>query len=281
MKRRIASPLLVVACLCLGMAACSDSETSEKHVLLKADKSQIAFFNRPFLLAEARSSSTPSPLIVLLQSDPWLAVTGSDSPAFALYDDGTVIFRTKSGFLSTKLDRSRKDALVEAFGGDEMSMLAGRYSATNITDQPDSSLLLYGRKVPAYITVYGSLDDEDVRSSLPEAVLTAFDRLRGFSSSGAQPWLPEKVEVMIWPYDYAPDQSIMWPKRWPGLKGPATRKQGNGYSIFLPSSDLPALRAFLGSRREKGAIEIDGQKWSASVRYPFPHEELWMASAEN
>ena len=228
-------------------------------------------------LAAARNSSSPSPLIVALSSDPWLMVIGSDSPTFALYSDGTAIFRTRSGYHSTKLDRNQLDSFVQTFDRPDLAKLSGRYVAADATDQPDNSLLVYAGKAPFYITVYGSLEDELIRSKLPPPVMNAFDRLRSFSASNARPWLPNKVEVMVWPYEYAPDQSIVWPKQWPDLKDPTTRKRGDSYSIFIPSSELPALKTLLASQKEKGAVKIDGKKWSASIRLPFPQEALWMA----
>lgn len=269
---------LSTACsLLAALAGCRDATPPGKTSAIKPDKSQTAFFKRPVALAAARASSTPTPLIVLLSTNPWQMVIGSDSPAFALYTDGTVLFRRKNGYAAVKLTRTEVSDLTNAFASPELTALSGRYQATSWTDQPDNDLLLYGRKVPLFITVYGSLSDVEVRAKVPDTILAAFDRLRNFSAPSAQPWLPEKVEVMVWPYEYAPSPSIVWPKQWPGLTSPTTRKRGDSYSIFVPSSELPGLRSFLAARKEKGAVEIDGKKWSASIRLPFPHEGLWMA----
>jgi hypothetical protein len=215
----------------------------------------------------------------MLTSDPWLMVIGSDSPAFALYSDGTAIFRTKAGLESTKLNQTQKADLIRAFENPGLAALAGGYDAASATDQPSNQLLVYGDKVPFYISVYGSLDDKSVRTNLPKAITDAFDKLRHFQAPNAQAWLPDRVEVMVWPYEYAPDQSIVWPQRWPHLADATTRKRGDSYSIFVSSAELPALEAFLASGTEKAAVEIDGRKFAASVRLPFPHESLWMAPA--
>lgn len=278
MTRKSRSAIALSAAL-LFVAGCSASGVSKDAVLVKADRTQTAFFDRPMALAAARASSMPYPLIVMLTSDPWLMVIGSDSPTFALYSDGTAIFRTKAGLQSTKLDQTQQTDLVRAFDNPDLAALAGGYDAANATDQPENQLLVYGNKVPFYISVYGSLDDESVRAKLPTAITEAFDKLRSFQASNARAWLPDQVEVMVSPYEYAPDRSIVWPQRWPHLNDPATRKRGDSYSIFIPSAELPALKAFLASGKEKAAIEIDGKKFAASVRLPFPHESLWMAPA--
>ncbi|MBO9622650.1 MAG: hypothetical protein J7500_08050 [Sphingomonas sp.] len=179
--------------------------------------------------------------------------------------------------MSTKFDGRQLKTFFDAFDRRELRNLSGRYEADDATDQPGNDLLIYDRDTPFYISVYGSLENQSVRLKLPEAVVVSFDRLIKFSSSNARAWLPSVVEVMVWPYEYAPDRSIFWPERWPGLKAPTTRKDGDSYSIFLPSSELPALKAFLATRKEKGAVEIDGHKWAASIRLPFPHEALWTA----
>ena len=160
-----------------------------------------------------------------------------------------------------------------------MAALAGGYDATNATDQPENTLLVYRYKKPFYISVCGALDDKSVRERVPTEITEVFDKLRNFRPLVTQAWLPDKVEVMVWPYDYAPDQSIIWPKRWPDLKDPSTRKRGDSYSIYVASSEMPGLKAFLASQKEKGAVEIAGKKFAASIRFPFPHEALWMAPA--
>lgn len=269
--------LAATCSLLAGVAGCRGPTPANKSTAIGPDRSQVAFFDRPMALAAARTSSSPSPLIVMSSSDPWLMVIGSDSPTFALYSDGTEIFRTKSGYQSTKLDRHQLEDFVQTFDRPDLEKVSGRYVAADFTDQPDNSLLVYSEKIPFYITVYGSLQDRSVRYKLPAPVLNAFDRLMSFSAMKARPWLPSKVEVIVWPYEYAPDQSIVWPSRWPRLEDPTTRKRGDSYSIFIPSSDLPALKTFLANRKEKGAVEIDGKKWAASIRLPFPQEGLWLA----
>lgn len=275
MSRKLLNPLALAAVILL-MAACDGSAASKNTV--KADQTQMVFFDRPLELAAARASPTPHPLIVTLTTDPWLMVIGSDSPNFALYSDGTAIFRTKTGLESTQLDQAQQAELVRAFKNPDLAALAGGYdAAADRTDQPENRLLVYGTDTPFYISVYGSLDDESVRAKIPTAITEAFDTLRNFRPTNARAWLPDKVEVMVSPYEHASHRSMVWPQRWPNLNDPTTRKRGDSYSIFIASTELPALKAFLASRNDKGAIEINGRKFAASIRLPFPHESLWMA----
>ena len=259
--------------------ACSRAEpTDVEPKLVQPKRDQVVFYVRPMTLAAARKSGLPSPLVVLLERDPWAMVVGADSPTFALYEDGTVIQRTTTGFREARLTQNEVDQLVGRLSLSELSRSYGSFLVADSTDQPDQDLLIYRGEKPIFVSVYGSLKDREVRSKLPAEVVAAYDALSLFKPSESQDWLPEKVEVMIWPYEYAPDPSIKWPEKWPGLSDPATVQRGDdSFSIYMPSAELPALRGFLKGRTEKGAVEIGGRKWAASIRFPFPHEKLWMA----
>ena len=238
----------------------------------------MAYFDRPRTLAAARRSPVPMPLVVLRESNPWAGVIASDSPAFALYADGTVIYRTEAGYKSVRLDGTAQAGLLRSLALADLSRAAGRYEASNATDQPDADLLLYAGDKPFYISVYGGMTDASVRGQLPAAIVAAYDILRGFARPDARDWMPDRIEVMIGPYEYAPEPSIIWPKDWPGLDDPTTRKRHEDqYSLYLPATDLEALRKFLANRHERGAVLIGGKKWSVGLRLPFAHEELWMS----
>ncbi|MET1112304.1 MAG: hypothetical protein ABWX67_12325 [Allosphingosinicella sp.] len=245
---------------------------------LKGDLTQVAHLNCPPALAAARKSEVPAPLVVLLESNPWAMVIGSDSPAFALYEDGRAIFRTESGYQSARLDPGELNRFLDSLKVGSLARSAGGYTATEWTDQPHTKLLLYVGKQPVFIAVYGSFEDKEVRAKLPPEIVEVRDKLRSFKDARSSQWLPESIEVMIWPYDYASEPSIIWPKRWPGLDAPTTRERGEGsFSLYVPSAEFGPLKAFLGRQSEKGAVEIGGKKWAASHRFPFAHEQLWMA----
>lgn len=274
----ITRPILTLALLlcCIG---CSPAEpTAVESEAVQPQRNSVLFYERPLTLAAARSSDLPSPIVVLLEKDPWSMVNGSDSPTFALYEDGTVIQRTATGFSSARLTEEEVRQLLERLNLTALSRSYGGFQATHTTDQPDQDLLIYRDGKPVFVSVYGSLKDREVRAKLPKEVVAAYDTLKTFHSSQSRIWLPEDVEVMVWPYENAIDPSIKWPQDWPDLSDPKTTKRGeDSFSIFMPSSRLAELRTFLKTRGEKGAVQIDGRKWSASIRFPFPHEKLWMA----
>ena len=61
-------------------------------------------------------------------------------------------------------------------------------------------------------------------------------------------------------------------------------RRGGLYSTFLDGSMLPRLREFLATRKQRGAVEVDGKKMAVAYRFTFPGEPTWrkalLAAAE-
>ena len=207
--------------------------------------------------------------VMMIEFDPWNSVIGSDSPTFAMYDDGEVIFRTDGGYKSVRLAFERQSEIRNA-----LSKIGEwkNYQSSTFTDQPTTVLAWNDKPSFRSLSIYGSLRRDKVRSKLPPSVIKAYDLLKNFDDTEARNWLPAKIEVMIWPYDYAPEPSIVWPRNWPGIEDPETIKRGDSYSIYLPSTYFEELKTFAASRHPRGAVEIGGKKWSLSWRFPFPGE---------
>ena len=231
-----------------------------------------------------------APLFVLKEQSPWALVLGAESPIFALYDDGRVIFQKDAVIKSVILDRFHLDRLVDTLRLTQLPELSKHYEVAPFTDATTSLFFIFDGGRASAISVYGPIrarltghDGKPVDKlvpMVPAPIIEAYDAAMGFDHPKAVVWLPERVEVNLWPYEYAPDRSIVWPRTWPDLDDPTTVEHRNDfYSVYLPSSELPALKHFLSTQREKGAIEISGRKWAASLRYPFPKEEDWQSRA--
>ncbi|MBI1852729.1 MAG: hypothetical protein HYR85_20500 [Planctomycetes bacterium] len=225
------------------------------------------------------------PLLVLVESDPWLMVVGSDSPSFALYDDGLVIFHrivegAEPTLVSATLDaEARLTLVVSVVGGDRAAFdaLAPKYECSDASDQPTCTIHSWVGEKRKSVSVYGDLRrDADAREKAPLAFRHALDAMHAYANAGAKPWLPEKIEVLAWPYEYSPETPLLWPKDWPGVDDASTRHRGEDLSLYLDSKELRRLRDLLRSRGEKQAIEIGGKKWAVSYRIPFPREDVWM-----
>lgn len=234
----------------------------------------------PTAVPATRTSIQPAaaaePLVVLIAYDPWAMVIGSDTPQFVLYDDGAVIYRKDAGHYAARLTPDEVAAFMGSLRPEALAGRAGSYSIIEATDQPMTDILIRTDAGYARVSVYGSLRSPTARLATPGEFRQAYERLTTFERSDAVPWMPEAVEVMIWPYEYAPDESILWPDGWPGIGHADTRQRGDSYSLYLLAADYPKLRDFLQTRPAKGAVLIEGRKWMAQVRLPFPQEGRWM-----
>jgi hypothetical protein len=220
------------------------------------------------------------PIVVLIQYDPWAMVIGSDSPMFVLYDDGTAIYRRGSGHYAAHLSSSELRAFLATLRPDRLVEQNRSFALSNSTDQPSTVIYVKTGSTYSRVSIYGSLRSTEDRAALPIEVADIYETLSAFEWHGETPWLPEAIEVMIWPYEYAPDESIIWPEGWPDTGHPDTYQRGDGYSLYIPATDYQALRDFLSTRHQRGAVLIDGRKWAASVRFPFPKEARWMGAME-
>ena len=236
----------------------------------------------------AEEAAAPQPQVVMIETNPWLMVMGSDSPAFALYDNGDLIYARGDAYRFVHLDAEARGKLLASMNLADAAAHQGNIETTDATDQPENLFFVFDSEKPWALRVYGGMAPSGtdrggppVETAVPAAVQRLYDAIATFDRADATIWLPAKVEVMIWPYDYAPDPSIHWPAGWPGLDDKDTRKRvDDSYSLYVPSAMLPQLRDFLATRKERGAVEIGGKKWAVSLRYPFPGEEKWMGGGE-
>ena len=231
----------------------------------------------------------PKPIAVFTEFNPWLMVIGSDTPRVAIYENGDVIFAKKIGesyaYHFVKLSPAQLQEL-EARWQSVLAVVPPKdgYDISYATDQPTASFYLRHGEQTFRAGVYGwscrggvhaPANNLKPEQTPPAALAEAHKTFCALDFPESKEWIPKYVEVMLWDYSYAPDPSIAWPKKWPGLESPRAMKRGDAWSIFLDGSELPALRAFVNERREKGAVELGGKKWSIAYRYTFPSEPMW------
>jgi hypothetical protein len=241
----------------------------------------------------------PKPIAVFIQTDPWAMVIGADTPRVAVYEDGEVIFLKDSSNTESYHHKKLSETELSDFKK-QLAPVAGLKDvkrfynlAPNVTDQPEAIFYINGGERKLVTTVYG-LKTEDTKlpsytahadarkpDTLPKELIELHKFLCSIDYSESKEWVPQYLEVMIWPYNNAPEASIIWPKDWPGLDSKRTiKRRENAYSIFLDGTELSKLQKFLGTRKEKGAVEIGGKKCTASFRYVFPGDPLWRKAFE-
>ena len=244
--------------------------------------------------SDFRPFDGPKPLAVLIGTDPWAMVIGSDTPHCAIYEDHAALFARPDGIYRHQLtDQQFAELMKHVTPVMNLKSVKSYFDlAPNITDQPEAKFYFdIGGKTVA-TTVYG-LMPADTRLSahtvfpgskksdkLPTELGRLYEFLLKLDYPHSERWTPKYIEVMIWPYEYAPDESIKWPAGWPQLDSERASKRGDSYSIFLDGQLLPQLERFVRSRKERGAVELGGHKWAIEYRYVFPSEPIWHKALE-
>lgn len=227
------------------------------------------------LVGRGYESSYGKPLIILTITDPWAMVMGADIPQFALYEKGQIIYQfienNEVKLLEITLTSAELLQAIQSFGiTDDLYMLETSIEASESTDQPTNILTLNLDKNKTF-RVYGNLNVIDVRMKTPMPFKTVYDKIKSYRNDSAKVWIPQKIEVMFWDYNYAPNKRP-WVKGFPDLKSSNTIKfDDDRYSVFLDKADYEEFIKFYKSRGEKEAVEINGRKMSISYRLPFPN----------
>jgi hypothetical protein len=235
----------------------------------------------------------PKPIITFIQSNPWANVIGADTPRVAIYENGEVIFvkevEERHVYHRAQLDadalanvRQRLQPVIQ------LRDLKTLYNlAPNMTDQPTAMFYLRDGGREAAATVYGlsesgapqlpftQLPGDAREVQAPAELLELHEWLCEIDFPESEEWTPKYVEVMLWDYSYAPDPSIDWPREWPSLQSERAMRRGDSYSVFLDGDQLENVRAFLATRKPRGAVEVDQRKWAAAYRFAFPSESMW------
>lgn len=218
------------------------------------------------------------PIVVLIETDPWLMVIGSDVPTFTLYENGQIIYKKvvdrQWKYFEVTNDRETTQKIIKSFGITDSLMKQQDYiEASSWTDQPTNIMLLNFDTV-RQISVYGRLRDSknEARQKTPKDFLTVYDNIIKFEVDSAKEWLPDSVEVMATKYSYSPEKPLKWNKEWSDIKSNTTVKRSDDlYSIYLDKKHFDEFVKLLRSLKEKQAVEINGEKYSLTYRLPFPN----------
>jgi len=248
----------------------------------------VAVFNRQSSVApivEAKGNEkNGKALFVVIEYNHWAMVVGADTPTFALYDDGTVIYWKKEDrggkYVSAKLTNSEVSQILERVNPEAFVSLERRYEPARGFSHAPETLMVLQQKDGSYqeVYVFGSIKREEDGSNprgIPNLLPDIFQFITTYHNANATEWVPDSIEVMVWPYEYAPDTDLIWPKGWPGLDDSRTVKKDDFYSIYLEKAQLGELKLFVEKRRERQAVRISGRKWAVDARLPFPQEKIW------
>ncbi|MBX9886774.1 MAG: hypothetical protein K2Y30_02440 [Flavobacteriaceae bacterium] len=222
------------------------------------------------------NASYGKPLIVLKETDPWLMSIGSDIASFALYEKGQIIYKSvenkKLKIYEVTLNQNELKKVIQSFSiPKSLYSLKENIIASDWTDQPSNELYLNITKKKT-ISVYGSLRKKAAeRKRTPIEFLTVYDNIKKYRNNAAKEWLPNKIEIIFWDYDYAPNKR-KWIKGFPDLNSKTTIKYSNdSYSVFIDKAKFEEFKKYYSKMGEKEAVEINGRKMAISYRLPFPN----------
>lgn len=218
------------------------------------------------------------PIIVLIETNPWLMVIGSDVPTFALYENGQIIYKKvvnkKWKYFEVKNDRETTQRIIKSFGITENLIQQPDYiEASSSTDQP-TNILILNFDTLREISVYGSLEEKKskARKNAPEDFITVYDKIKKFKSKNAEDWVSDYIEVLLTDYSHSPEEPKEWPGNWPNLESESTVKRSETlYSLYLPKEHYEDFKKLISDLEEKQAVEIGGKNFSVSYRLPFPN----------
>lgn len=193
---------------------------------------------------------------------------GSEGPIFLLYDNGNILHWKSGVYRLTHVDD--KEQLISALNLRDTIFNKSRL-INSTSSNPNDSIVCCD--IPSFsfstnfnsltaITVIGSIKEKQNRKRWPSTLTNLYKDIVDFDDEKAIIWIPEKVEVSLSDYNNSPDSPIPWPKNWPGLNSPETRKNGDYVtSIFLEKKYFYQLTRLIKGRREKQDFEISGKKY--------------------
>lgn len=213
-----------------------------------------------------------APIVLWTGSDPWLHVIGADSPSFALYESGRVIYRDPESqdgprWLTVVLDHGQVAEFIDALDVDGFLELDGYIELAGATDQPTDRFIIQTEGCIAAVSAYG-LNGYGAEPA-PEALERVHAAISGFRHADAVEWQPSTYEVTLSLSDRS--AQFDWADEWPGLDHPAAwARRDDAFSLYFSPDHHAALLKIL----EDGPryAELDERVWQVNFRIPFPHE---------
>jgi hypothetical protein len=236
------------------------------------------FFQFELISAQTFDTTYGVAKVVLVETDPWLIVIGSDVPTFTLYENGQIIYKKvvdhKTKYYEVQLTEGKAQDFVKSLCITDSILKQPDYiEATSLTDQP-TNILIMNIDTESRKIVYGRLREpgSEAREKVSPYFLSVFDKIIEYESSEAEEWLPDKIEIMFTSYDYSPEEPLKWPVNWPDLNTASTVKRNdNLFSVYLDKKYFREFLALAKSLKEKQAIELNSKRVSVSYRFPFPN----------
>jgi len=228
------------------------------------------------------------PIAILVAHDPWAQVIGADIPRTEVFSDGTVIVMRAGAegpeLMTGHLSADELHDLRSRLGPtDRFLSLKESYDlAPGLSDLPTVEVVLTANGRRKRVTAYGYLFEQsrvlgttrvptDAHADqLPPELDRVCRLLADLAVDHLAKWSPRYVEVMIWPYEYSPEEPVHWPREWPDLENGLSFQHGDLWSIILPGNEQDRLHRLVAGMRQKQAVCVDERKWAITYRPVMP-----------
>jgi len=214
------------------------------------------------------------PILVGVVYEHWGSPFGADIPEFALYHDGTVIFKKEVNdyeniLLKAKLSQAAMDSLMnELQVFPEFTTLSKYYQLTETTCRDIYIITAWDKLKQYQVKIYGHPKIDRA----PALFANIFEFMLNYDNVNAREWQPKKIEVLLSEFKKTKRKKDDWPDYFPDLNDNFSINRGNGeYSVYVSREYLNKLEKL----KKKRIIRIDNRKYWIKLRFPFPNESLW------
>jgi hypothetical protein len=239
------------------------------------------------------AAAQDAPGVVLYERSPWLMASGTDFPTIAVWPNGDVIFVHENG--DKKFDARQgaisKQAAAVLIGNVASSMrgVPSYTSVSNWTDARTVEIVVRDDGEWRLADVYGltrnARHDEQLppelrskgepapaRKSALGGFVNAYRQLLTARPSDGAAFLPMEIEVLVWGFEYAPGEPLLWPSDLPPPPADIVPKDDasgdpHSYSFMIDAKYADQLRQLL--RTADGSdpprpIGFNGHKWTVN-----------------
>lgn len=223
------------------------------------------------------------PIVMLVINGAWEMWIGSESPAFALYEDGRVIMEDRSPkseapFRTRLLAAGERDALLKQIGygqfdGLKDSEFVGLSGPLQVSDQPMTHVYFRRGTELKLLSVYAmNLQPKPYASGSSVDLVDRVMQLGGSLPEKAMiPWHPETITVGLWDFSHAKPPGVVWPTTLPFT----TIKTPDPDRVYLSvpwssRGELTKLNRQLSDGRTP--VIFEGRKMTMAWRLGLPGE---------
>jgi hypothetical protein len=225
-----------------------------------------------------------APLVLVHERNPW---TESDGPTLALYPDGTLIYWSPAEhggvFRTARLSQEQIDEFISRVDSEEFRLQQPAPAFDFSSDAARSVITVRRPGQPSKcFGLLGSLRGQRKFSpNFSPRLRAALEFLAMYEHPQAVEWIPERIEVALWPAPESTQPDLVWPAELPGLEAGIHASSDESYALCLTREQYALLEPLLESRAPGQAFHVGNRRRIVYVRCAFPHERQFATLDEH